>query len=138
MHPSLPVGWIATLNNGNKFYDWDYETESGKNSWLELSDHLLENETLFIVSLQLYNKKNFSSSGDFAGVTISSPNNEGFFFCKRMSSVLGSKKFSGNNYGIGYLLENKVHITWFNEKVQAIESEIREKEACGFGLIEKT
>ena len=131
----LDIGWKVTLSSGDIFYDWDRDTDSGTPSWFILSDYIKNNAGDRIVSMQLFYQTNFSEEGDFAGVSFESDNSEGYFYTKRVSAIMGDKNCSGENYGIGYLKDGKVYITWFNNRVQALESEVRNQEDCGFGLI---
>ena len=133
--PNIDVGWIVNLSDGRRLYDWSYETESGQNSWFELTDLISSDSELSIVSMSLYNKPNFGPNSEFAGAGVPKTNAEGYFFSKRVSAAVGDPAHSGENYGVGYLENGKVHITWFNDRVQALESEVRNQQDCGFGLI---
>jgi len=135
MHSSLPVGWRVSLSDGRVLYDWDKYTDDGTPSWFELTSLIRDNPDLKIRSMQLFNLPNFSESGEFAGAGVPVDNAEGYFFTKRMSAIMGETHYSGENFGVGYLKNKKVYITWFNQRVQALESEVRNEESCGFGLI---
>ena len=135
VNPNMDVGWIVSLSDGRTLYDWGYENEDGQNSWFKLSDLIESNSDLKMTSMRLYNKPNFGEGGSFAGAGVPRDSAEGYFFTKRISAAVGNPDHSGENYGIGYLENQKVYITWFNDRVQALESEVRNQEDCGFGLI---
>lgn len=135
LSPNLDQGWAVSLSDGREFYDWDRETNSGNPSWFELSDLIKSEEDLEIVSMRIFYRPNFGDNGEFAGAGVPKNNADGYFFSKRVSAVVGDSSCSGENFGAGYLEDDKVRITWFNNRVQALESEVRNREDCGFGLI---
>ena len=135
INPNLDRGWTVTLSNGQVLYDWDRETDDGNPSWFQLGDLLRSNSELRIVSMRIYYQPNFGENGEFAGASVSKDNAEGYFFAKRISLSSARLSASGDNMGVGWLENEKVHITWFNNRVEALESEVRNREDCGFGLI---
>ena len=135
LSPNLDSGWVVSLSDGRELYDWDRDTESGGPSWFELSDLIKSDESLRIVSMRIFYRPNFGDGGEFAGAGVPRDNAEGYFFSKRVSAAVADLNRYGENLGVGYLENEKVRITWFNNRVQALESEVRNREDCGFGLI---
>ena len=130
INPNVPICWRVTLNNGETYYDQDRETETGQPSWFELSDLINSNQELKIHSMQLL----LQAGDDIHSAGSGRDGCDGYFFSKRVSTVLGDPS-SSENFAIGHPIDGKVHVTWYNYQLHALESEIRNESDCGFGLI---
>ena len=128
--PDVPLGWRVTLSDGSTYYDHNRDTDSGQPSWFELSDLISSDEDLRISSMQLV----LQAEGDLHSVGSGRDRCDGYFFSKRISTTLGEGS-SQENFAIGHLVDGKVHISWYNYQLHALESEIRNESDCGFGLI---
>lgn len=127
---NLDVSWRVQLSDGTILFDKD---ESPAH-WLSLRHYIESNLDKNIVSMQVFKTKNNPPGSEFIGISVPKSNAKGYFFSKRMSSVIGGG--SSEEIGFGFMQGDLVSITWLDPKnFLPTQSEIRSKERCEQGLI---
>ena len=132
---NLKYSWRVQLNNGQVYYDEDNSKSGEKASWLKLADLLSSNSNLRINSMQIFRTKdNEGNPENLISVSAPRSNADGYFFLKRASMTMGGPQ--SQEAGIGFLMGDRVQITWFNmNQMIPTESNIRKKDECGVSLI---
>ena len=127
---NLDISWRVELNDGSILFD----KQESPSSWLNLKHYIHSNLDKNIVAMQVFKTKNNPPGSEFIGISVPKSNAKGYFFSKRLSSVIGGQ--SSEDIGFGFMQGDLVSITWLEPKsFLPIQSEIRSKERCEQGLI---
>lgn len=122
--------YVAELSNGKEIYQDD--RESGPHAWLRLKSFLQLNPDLKIVGFRLmeFNSKTKQST------SIDMPKNQkGYCFGKKMVKIfMGNVETQG--VCVGYFDGEKATLFWVSEDGEMVGKETRDKNKCGFFLIE--
>ncbi len=119
--------WIASLSNGETVF---MNAIPGQPSaWYRLRQYVLANK-LAISQLRLQ---------AYGHLVQCEPNQQGYWFMQRMSRyiLINDSPPEVKEMGIGFLRENKIHITWVRED-GIINMEIRDFKPDDLGIILRT
>ena len=126
--PKLNIFWSANLKSEKTWFD---KLNQDGAEWFKLSEAVESGEEE-IQSMSLWVHKKFPHS-HITSVPIGQ-DKDGYFFGKRASITFGDGN-AQEFIGAGYLENDIVKITWYNNLLEAIMFEERSPQDCGFSLI---
>jgi hypothetical protein len=126
--PKLNIFWSANLKSEKTWFD---KLNQDGAEWFKLSEAVESGEEE-IQSMALWVHKKFPHS-HITSVPIGQ-DKDGYFFGKRASIAFGDGN-AQEFIGAGYLENDIVKITWYNNLLEAIMFEERSPQDCGFSLI---
>ena len=128
--PSLNRYYVAELSNGKEIYQDN--REKGVHAWIRLKQFLQANPDLKIVGFRLMEfntKTNKSMSFDME------KNQKGYCFGRKMVKIfMGNMEIEGTC--IGHFDGMNATLFWISDDGEMVGQEIRDKNKCGFFLIE--
>lgn len=120
------IFWQISIENSEKIYV--DKLNATRSPWLDARDTIRDSEET-VKSLVLCKVR---KAGGFCIGSLS--NKEAYFFSNRASLNFGDGS-TITTYGIGYLENSIVKITWFNSELEAVQFEERNVEQCRETLI---